>query len=404
MENLNVGIVGGSIAGCATAISLSKQGHTVKLFERSMGRLEDRGAGIGLPIPTLENLQSRGLLGADFPYLTISNRYYKVPSREFMGKTIWTQALGALALTNWGALYRDLRSRVDDDSYHTGLPVIKITQDKIGAYLHFEDGTVEKFDLVVCADGVDSIGRSLVSSGSCINYAGYIAWRGFIPETEMPKQPPPTIEEESELILMIEPEGLDETLLEPLELDEEGSGEEEVQLAVPKGSESEETPQEAKSDLKSDAEKSGDQVEEEEELEEKPVKKKAQPTTAQLLDFDDEEEEDFDDEDGLSAEETDETDVVFGTGPITQPSMIKFMHQYPDSVLKFLLRRNLDGRPLPGEFEKIYDQWQQRGLMRGRLKRHLLKMMEWEEIPDTPIHELVGQIRNRILDLRLEQD
>ena len=224
------------------------------------------------------------------------------------------------------------------------------------------------------------------------------------PQTETPKQPPPKPEEEIEPVLMIEPEGLDETLLEPLELDEEGSGEEEVQLAVPKGSESEETPQEAKSDLKSDAEKSGDRVEEEEELVEKPVKKKAQPTTAQLLDFDDEEEEDFDDEDGLSAEETDETDVVFGTGPITQASMIKFMHQYPDSVLKFLLRRNLDGRPLPGEFEKIYDQWQQRGLMRGRLKRYLLKMMEWEEIPDTPIHELVGQIRNRILDLRLEQD
>ena len=224
------------------------------------------------------------------------------------------------------------------------------------------------------------------------------------PQAETPKQPQPKTEEETELILMIEPEGLDETLLEPLELDEEGSGEEEVQLAVPKKTESEETQQEAKSDLKSGAEKSSDPLEEEEELEEKPVKKKAQPTTAQLLDFDDEEEEDFDDEDGLSAEETDETDVVFGTGPITQPSMIKFMHQYPDSVLKFLLRRNLDGRPLPGEFEKIYDQWQQRGLMRGRLKRHLLKMMEWEEIPDSPIHELVGQIRNRILDLRLEQD
>ena len=223
-------------------------------------------------------------------------------------------------------------------------------------------------------------------------------------QTETPKPPPPKPEVESEPVLMIEPEGLDETLLEPLELDKEGAVEEEVQLSVPKESESEETRQEAKSDLKSDAEKSGDQVEEEEELEEKAVKKKAQPTTAQLLDFDDEEEEDFDDEDGLSAEETDETDVVFGTGPITQASMIKFMHQYPDSVLKFLLRRNLDGRPLPGEFEKIYDQWQQRGLMRGRLKRHLLKMMEWEEIPDTPIHELVGQIRNRILDLRLEQD
>ena len=40
------------------------------------------------------------------------------------------------------------------------------------------------------------------------------------------------------------------------------------QLDVPKESKSEETPQEAKSDLKSGAEKNGDPVEEEEELEE----------------------------------------------------------------------------------------------------------------------------------------
>ena len=96
---------------------------------------------------------------------------------------------------------------------------------------------------------------------------------------------------------MIEPEGLDETLLEPLELDQDGSVEEEVQLAVPKESKSEETPQEAKSDLKSGAKKNVDPVVEEEELEEKPVKKKAQPTTAQLLDFDYEEDEEFDYED-----------------------------------------------------------------------------------------------------------
>ncbi|MFL2748828.1 MAG: hypothetical protein ACJ0DI_04960 [bacterium] len=66
------------------------------------------------------------------------------------------------------------------------------------------------------------------------------------PQAETPKQQPPKTEEEIEPVLMIEPEGLDETLLEPLELDEEGSGEEEVQLAVPKGSESEETRQGSK--------------------------------------------------------------------------------------------------------------------------------------------------------------
>ena len=210
-----------------------------------------------------------------------------------------------------------------------------------------------------------------------------------------PKPPLPDQKEETEPVVMLEPEGLDEDLLHSLDLNEDEADPEDVPESVPEKPKTEETAQETKS-----KDKPAVLVEEEEE---KPVKKKEVPTAALLLDFEEEEEE-FDEDDGLSAEETDETDVVFGTGPITQASMIKFMHQYPDSVLKFLLRRNLDGRPLPGEFEKIYDQWQQRGLMRGRLKKHLLRMMEWEEIPDTPIHELVGEIRNRILDLRLEGD
>ena len=64
-----------------------------------------------------------------------------------------------------------------------------------------------------------------------------------------------------------------------------------------------------------------------------------------------------------TAVETDETDVVFGTGKITPASMMSFVRQYPDSTLKFLLRRNLDGRPLPSEFDQIYKTWEERGLM-----------------------------------------
>ena len=200
MKNLNVGIIGGSIAGCATAISLSKLGHHVKLYERSLGKLEDRGAGIGLPIPTLENLQSRGLLGVNFPYLTISDRYYKIPNEEYMGRTIWTQSIGDLALTNWGSLYRDLRSRVSDEVYHAGQPVTKIDQDEQSASIHFTDNSIERFDLVICADGVDSLGRATVCPPAKVNYAGYIAWRGFIPETEAPNIEDPTNTDNKELI------------------------------------------------------------------------------------------------------------------------------------------------------------------------------------------------------------
>ena len=83
---------------------------------------------------------------------------------------------------------------------------------------------------------------------------------------------------------------------------------------------------------------------------------------------------------------------------------MKFVQQYPDSTLKFLLRRNLDGRPLPTEFEQIYANWEKRGLMRGRVRRYVLQLMEWKDVPDLPLHELLGQMRNRLLDIKLEAE
>ena len=54
-----VGIVGGSIAGCATAIALGRLGCDVHIFERSSGALRDRGSGILLPPPSGMNSSRR---------------------------------------------------------------------------------------------------------------------------------------------------------------------------------------------------------------------------------------------------------------------------------------------------------------------------------------------------------
>ena len=146
---------------------------------------------------------------------------------------------------------------------------------------------------------------------------------------------------------------------------------------------------------------------EDKEEQEKPIQKASKPaavSAADLLANMDEDDEDFDEDDGLTALETDETDVVFGTGKITPASMMSFIRQYPDSTLKFLLRRNLDGRPLPSEFEQIYKTWEERGLMRGRVRRYVLQFMDWEDVPDLPVHELLGQMRNRLMDMKLEDE
>jgi len=115
-------------------------------------------------------------------------------------------------------------------------------------------------------------------------------------------------------------------------------------------------------------------------------------SAASLFEGIDDEEHELEEE-GLQGDNSEENDVVFGDGLIDQKSMSNFVANYPDSTLKFLMRKNLDGRPLPVGYEEIYSQWENRGLSRGRLKKYLFKLMEWENFPDIPVHDVVNKIR-----------
>lgn len=115
-------------------------------------------------------------------------------------------------------------------------------------------------------------------------------------------------------------------------------------------------------------------------------------SAASLFEGIDDEEHELEEE-GLKGDNSEENDVVFGDGRIDQKSMSNFVANYPDSTLKFLMRKNLDGRPLPVGYEEIYSQWENRGLSRGRLKKYLFKLMEWKNFPDIPVHDVVNKIR-----------
>ena len=125
-------------------------------------------------------------------------------------------------------------------------------------------------------------------------------------------------------------------------------------------------------------------------------------SSAELLsELDETAEEEFieDDEDGLLQDDPEDDDVVFGSKKITNAALEKFVRQYADSTLKFLLRRNLDGRPLPGGIEEVYAGWEKRGLSRKRLKNYVLKLMEWSEMPDLPILDLLQTLRERVYEV-----
>ncbi|MGH8517514.1 MAG: NAD-binding protein, partial [Panacagrimonas sp.] len=115
-----VGIVGGSIAGCAAAIELGRLGCEVTLFERTGETLKDRGAGIGVPRSVVETLKARDLIDRDTAFFRsdVFTRLWRTPTESRYGYLAWDQPI-FLSLVNWGQLYRNLRRRVPDPVYRT---------------------------------------------------------------------------------------------------------------------------------------------------------------------------------------------------------------------------------------------------------------------------------------------
>lgn len=187
MNKLNIGIVGGSIAGCSAAILLGREGHKVDVFERSRGGLVGRGGGIGTPGPVLEALVEQDVIDANFPHLSGLAMPFiiRTPEHERLGYIPWQMPLNLKAF-HWSALWNNLRKRVPDEIYHRGYEVVNAkTNGTETVTLQFKDGKARDYDLVIFADGYQSLGRQLLFPKVDLNYRGYMLWRGLLPEGDM---------------------------------------------------------------------------------------------------------------------------------------------------------------------------------------------------------------------------
>lgn len=94
-----------------------------------------------------------------------------------------------------------------------------------------------------------------------------------------------------------------------------------------------------------------------------------------------------------------DSDVVYGTGRITDEAHKSFIISSPDSAVKFLLRKELDGRQLKSSQDEIYNGWQERGLSRGKLRKHFLKIMEWDNVPELEVSEIYNQVKDKVYEI-----
>lgn len=186
MRGGSIAVVGGSIAGCATALAASRAGaDKVTVFERADAELRDRGVGIALQSDRYNELKDAGYVAPEMPWAPLTRRVWSVRDGDApKGRSFGEQPFPFRAY-NWGSLWSELRRRVPEDvDYRSGAVVTAVEPGDDGVTLRLADGHEEHFDLVIGADGYRSVVREAMFPGVSAEYAGYIGWRGASADVE----------------------------------------------------------------------------------------------------------------------------------------------------------------------------------------------------------------------------
>lgn len=175
-----VAVVGGSVGGLTAALVLRDAGFDVTVHERSGTELEQRGAGIGFLPDSARYLVERA--GVDPDGISISTERVRYLARD---GSVTHDVAQPYRFSSWNTIYRSLLACYGRDRYRLGHEAIGHTPTDDHVVVHFSDGTSERVDLLVCADGIGSSFRSRLIPQATLQYAGYVAWRGMVPETRL---------------------------------------------------------------------------------------------------------------------------------------------------------------------------------------------------------------------------
>lgn len=183
---MEIGILGGGIAGLSVALALRKQGYTPRVYERRAVPAT-MGAGVTLwPNASfvLEELGLRQDIEA------IGGRPLTMRRQDAAGNALGGLDIGLLDRTmgypTYTVLRRHLQQVLLDHAAQAGIPVefgrraVAIELDTHGrAVAHFEHGASISPNLLIGADGrMGSVARKFVAGDNTPIYQGFVNWIG----------------------------------------------------------------------------------------------------------------------------------------------------------------------------------------------------------------------------------
>lgn len=176
----NIIIMGGSLGGLTAALALRDIGCDVMVYERTRTPLAGQGAGIVLNPATVRYLVER----RNLDIATISVSAQALHYLDAVGGIAHERAV-AYRFSSYNALYRGLLDAFDPARYRLNTAIEHFAQDDRGVMVRLSGGAEQRCDLLVCADGVRSTARKILSPEAQASYVGYVAWRGTVSPADL---------------------------------------------------------------------------------------------------------------------------------------------------------------------------------------------------------------------------
>ena len=168
-------VVGGSVGGLFAANLLRSTGWDVTVFERFVGSLADRGAGIGTRDELFSVMRRLGIKLDEGMTVDVRGRIALDRDGQVLRQTSVRSITSA-----WARIWQPLRDALPNECYRDGMRLTGITQDDGSVTARFADGTTETGDLLVGADGPLSTVRTQILPDLAPTPAPYVAWRGVV--------------------------------------------------------------------------------------------------------------------------------------------------------------------------------------------------------------------------------
>ncbi|WP_299674907.1 NAD(P)/FAD-dependent oxidoreductase [uncultured Roseobacter sp.] len=181
----NAIVVGGGVGGLACATALARRGVTVTLYERAP-EIREVGAGLQVSPNGLAVLRALGLEEALLHRGAVTARAVVLFDYK-AGAQVARLDLTRLRDQRYLFVHRhDLVSVLAQAAREAGV-VLELGQEVASIRpgdvpeLTLASGEEMRAELIVCADGIHSVGRPVIAAGSEARFTGQVAWRATVP-------------------------------------------------------------------------------------------------------------------------------------------------------------------------------------------------------------------------------